>query len=238
MIQLAVFDMAGTTIDDGGAVYRALAEAVRETGATVAPSDLQAWMGTEKHAALSALIILGGGTATPELIDAAYSRFATILAENYAARPPKPLPGIPETLTALRAAGIQVALTTGFTRAVATGILDGLGWRIGAPTADNTVSIDALVCGDEVAAGRPAPYLIHRAMERTGVVDVARVLTAGDTVVDVQSGINAGVARTVGVLTGELTAQDFADAGFSRDSHQRVSILASVTEIPAHMNDK
>ncbi|WP_187977790.1 phosphonatase-like hydrolase [Mycetocola sp. JXN-3] len=233
MIQLAVFDMAGTTIDDGGAVYRALAEAVTETGATVDPGDLQTWMGTEKHAALEALITLGGGTVTPEVVDTAYARFADILADNYAARPPRPLLGIPETLAALRAAGIRIALTTGFTRAVATGILEEMGWRIGSPGEDDVVTIDALVCGDEVAQGRPAPYLIHRAMERTGVVDVARVLTAGDTVVDVRAGINAGVAHTVGVLTGELTVDDFAAAGFAPGESERVHILASVTEVPA-----
>ncbi|RLP76437.1 phosphonatase-like hydrolase [Mycetocola tolaasinivorans] len=233
MIQLAVFDMAGTTIDDGGAVYRALEDAVTETGATVDPHDLQAWMGTEKHAALAALLELGGGTVTAASIASAYDRFATLLDQYYTTTPPRPLPGIPETLRELRAAGIRIALTTGFTRPVATGILAGLGWRIGVPGDDEGVTIDALVCGDEVAQGRPAPYLIHRAMEHTGIVDVSRVLTAGDTVVDVQAGLNAGVAHTVGVLTGELSAADFDAAGYAAGRDSRVHILASVTEVPA-----
>ncbi len=40
MIELAVFDMAGTTVDDHGIVYVALQDAVEETGAPVAAAAL------------------------------------------------------------------------------------------------------------------------------------------------------------------------------------------------------
>ena len=40
----------------------------------------------------------------------------------------------------------------------------------------------------DVAQGRPAPYMIFRAMERTGITSVAEVLNIGDTVLDIQSG--------------------------------------------------
>ena len=60
MIEMVAFDMAGTTIDDHGAVYQALEDAVVETGAMVAPADLQQWMGTDKVEAITALMRLGG----------------------------------------------------------------------------------------------------------------------------------------------------------------------------------
>jgi len=85
---------------------------------------------------------------------------------------------------------------------------------------------EALTGVDDVAAGRPAPYLIFQAMEATGVRDVRRVLVAGDTTRDLQAGCNAGVAAVVGVLTG---GQDAAALGAEQHTH----ILPSVADLPA-----
>lgn len=237
MITLAVFDMAGTTVNDGGAVYRALAQAVEETGVRVSDEHLQTWMGTEKRAAITALIELGGGdSAVPEgKVDETFERFQEILAGLYRSEVPVPVAGVPDAIRELRAAGVKVALTTGFSQEVARGILTQLGWVIASETADptaSTLTIDALVTADEVAAGRPAPYMIHRAMERTGVTRVSEVLVAGDTVVDVQSGVNAGARITAGVLTGELRAEDFAvePAALVVDS------VAAIPELIASVN--
>ena len=198
MIELAVFDMAGTTIDEHGDVYAALESSVRETGVEVAPEDLQAWMGADKTEAIAALIRLGGGTPEPDLVERTFDRFRLILAASYAANPPVALPGVEDALRDLKSRGIKIALTTGFSRDVADPLLAGLGWGTG----DGEL-LNAVVTSDEVAAGRPAPFMIHRAMERTGVFDVRKVLNAGDTVVDLLAGTNAGVIA-VGVLTGKL----------------------------------
>lgn len=203
MIELAALDMAGTTIDDYGMVYTALQQAVEETGAPVAPASLQLWMGADKVSAITALMELGGQEPAPDRVAAAFGRFRTILDDGYRAKPPVALPGVPEAIATLRARGIKVALTTGFDDGVARPLLDMLGWSVGSGA---ECTVDALVTTSDVAAGRPAPYMIHRAMERTGVVSVAAVLAAGDTAVDVQAGRNAG-AVSVGVLTGKLTRE-------------------------------
>ncbi|GAA4664022.1 phosphonatase-like hydrolase [Frondihabitans cladoniiphilus] len=200
MIELAVLDMAGTTIDDGGAVYRALEQAVRDAGASLTADDLQTWMGTDKVTAITNLLRLGGVEPTAAVVEAGFARFKAVLAATYAAEPPVALPGVGDALAELRRRGILVALSTGFDREVATGILDTLGWTVGSSAAD---TIDALVTTSEVPAGRPAPYLIHHAMELTGVQDVRLVLAAGDTAVDVLAARNAGVIA-VGVLTGAV----------------------------------
>jgi phosphonatase-like hydrolase len=90
----------------------------------------------------------------------------------------------------------------------------------------STDVLDAVVCIDDVTAGRPAPYMIFHAMEATGVEDVRRVFVAGDTVRDVQAGRNAGAAEVVAVLTGEVSAHTLAAAG---PTH----VLPGVTEIPS-----
>jgi phosphonatase-like hydrolase len=120
-------------------------------------------------------------------------------------------------IAALRARGVQVALNTGFDRETTNLLLDALHWRDGV--------VDAVVCGDEVAAGRPAPYMIFHCMEATGVTNVRNVANAGDTVLDLQAGYNAGVALNIGVLSG----------AHGRDQMQEqphTHLLNSVAELP------
>jgi phosphonatase-like hydrolase len=212
VIELAVLDIAGTTVEEHQAVYGALTDAVVAGGARPTTDDIARWMGADKHEAITALL---GGTGEPTAV---YADFRRRLDAAYADRPPTPLPGVPEALAKLRADGVRVALTTGFDRDVTTSLLGILGW-------DATV-VDAVVCVDDVAAGRPAPYLIFRAMEATGVRDVRRVLVAGDTTRDLQAGCNAGVAAVVGVLTG---GQDAETLGAEGHTH----LLPSVADLPA-----
>jgi phosphonatase-like hydrolase len=218
-IDLVAFDMAGTTIDEHGLVYDALRDSVIETGATVAESDLQQWMGTDKVTAITNLIGLGGGSASDDIVAAAFERFRQILAQSYRESPPVALPGVEDALRELKSRGILVALTTGFSDDVALPLLDSLGWSVGSGEL-----LDAVVTTSDVPAGRPAPYLIHVAMQRTGVTDVRRVLAAGDTVVDLLAAHNAGVIG-VGVLTGALDR-----AALSPHPHRY--ILASVADVP------
>lgn len=225
MIELVALDMAGTTIEEGGAVYAALRATVEAAGAVVADEQLQRWMGTDKREAIAGLLAAAGvPPAGADTVDALYKDFRDRLIARYAAEPPRPLPGVEAALATLRAGGVRVALTTGFARDVADPLLAGLGWTAG-PAADGG-TVDAVVTVDEVAAGRPAPYLIFRAMELTGVHAVARVLAAGDTVADLQAGTNAGCAAVVGVLTG---AGD--PVLLSKEPHTH--LLPGVAELPA-----
>jgi phosphoglycolate phosphatase len=221
VIDLAALDMAGTTIDDHGSVYDALRLSVEETGATVDEADLQKWMGTDKVVAITALMRLGGQDPSVERTTAAFERFREILRDSYRENPPVALPGVRAALRELQDRGILIALTTGFSDEVALPLLDSLGWSVGT---GNDHLLDAVVTTSHVPAGRPAPYLIHHAMELTGVTDVRRVLAAGDTVVDLLAAANAGVIG-VGVLTGALTRAQLA-------VHPHDHILQSVAALP------
>lgn len=220
-ITLCAFDMAGTTIDDQGRVYDALRDSVTHRGATVSDEDLQTWMGTEKREAITNLLRLGGVEPTDELVDESYTHFVELLRTYYRETPPVALPGVEDAFRALRSQGIKVALTTGFSREVAEPLLEALGWSVGE-------DLDAVVCADEVAAGRPAPHMVHRAMERTGTRSTAEVLVAGDTVADVEAGLNAGAAQSIGVLTGALAAEQLAAVGAT-------AVLDGVKDVPAHL---
>jgi len=212
VITLVALDIAGTTVNEGGAVYRVLAEVVAEHGTPASDADIRRWMGADKRAALAALT--GDPAATEQLRD----RFVKLLADAYAATPPVPVAGVPEALALLRANGIRVALTTGFDRQVTDPLLAALGWQVGE-------QLDAVVCASEVAAGRPAPYMIEEAMRRTGVTDPAEVLAAGDTVLDVQAGLAAQAGIVAAVLSG---AQTRAELEPEHPTH----VLGSVAELP------
>ncbi|WP_226365256.1 phosphonatase-like hydrolase [Pseudonocardia sp. ICBG162] len=202
MIRLAALDIAGTTVDEGGAVYRVLAEVVREAGHAGDDAAIRRWMGADKREALAALTGCGDPADVEELHDA----FVAALADAYAAAPPRPLPGVIRACAALRAAGTAVVLTTGFDRQVTDPLLAAL-------PAAFTGALDAVVCAEEVGAGRPDPAMVHRAMALTGVEDPGAVLTAGDTVLDVQAGRNAAAGRVVAVLSGAQTRAELLAAG-------------------------
>lgn len=219
MIELVVLDMAGTTVNEHGIVYRALEDAVTATGATVDAADLQTWMGADKTEAIAALMELGGVKADADVVAAQFDHFRALLAERYAARPPVALPGVEDALRALKARGIKVGLTTGFSRDVAAPILETLGWGIG-----EGQLLDAVVTSDEVAAGRPAPYMIHRVMEATGVHDVRAVVAGGDTVVDLLAAHHAGV-QGLGVLTGALGREEL-------EQHPHSWVLEGAKNLP------
>jgi phosphonatase-like hydrolase len=176
-------------------------------------------MGTDKTEAIGALMRLGGSSPTAASVAAAFERFHTILGELYRDEPPVALPGVADALRTLRDRGVRVALTTGFDDGVALPLLAALGWGTGPDGL-----LDAVVTTSDVTAGRPAPYLIHHAMELTGVADVRRVLAAGDTIVDLEAARNAG-AIAVGVCSGALTREELAP-------HPHDHLLDSVADIP------
>lgn len=200
MIQLAIFDMAGTTIDERDEVYRILREAAEREGAIFSDETFQHYMGTEKHWAIGKLLAEGGIEPTEEIHERAWQWFREELNRSYTAQPPRPLDGIEELFGKLHERGIKVGLTTGFSREIVDLILNSMGW--------GAELIDASAAGDEVPAGRPEPFLIQEVMKKLDVNDTAAVISSGDTRADVVSAQRAGVT-SVGVLTGHLTEEDF-----------------------------
>lgn len=217
MIHLAILDMAGTTIDERDEVYRVLREATERQGARYTDEQFQEWMGTEKRWAITNLLRLGGVETDEALVEESWSWFREELRRTYTEQPPTPLPGVEAALRSLRAAGVKVALTTGFSREITDLILEAVGWTEGD-------LVDASVAGDEVPAGRPAPDLIRAVMARLDVSDTATVVSVGDTASDVESARRAGVTA-VGVLTGHLTRSDLEALGAD-------VVLGSAADLP------
>jgi phosphonatase-like hydrolase len=187
---LVILDMAGTTVEDRGQVPTAFAETLAANGIVIGADEITRVRGASKRLAIRNLL----PPTAQQAADRIYSEFRHHLADAYTTGGVRCVPGADRVIADLRARGIKVALTTGFDRDIATLLLSSLGWT------RNTV--DAVVCGDDVDHGRPAPDMILLAMKLTGVSEADQVANVGDTVLDLESAARAGVKWNVGVLSG------------------------------------
>lgn len=218
-IELVACDIAGTTVQEHGAVYAALQDAVAATGTHVDRAGVARWMGADKQEAVRALL---GEPATDDRVAEVHADFRERLRAAYEKRPPEPFEGVPELLASLRTRGVRVALTTGFERAIAEPLLASVGW--------DGDTVDAVVCADDVPSGRPAPFMVFRAMERCGIHRADRVAVVGDTVLDLRAGANAGAAAVIGVLTGGVEP---VTLGAERHTH----LLSALVDLPSVLED-
>lgn len=213
--ELVVFDMAGTTVEDRGEVPAAFTAALAEIGIAVTAEQLVAVRGASKRQAV--LSFIPEGPQREETAERAYASFKRHLAERYAAGV-KSVSGAMETFAWLRGRGVKIALNTGFDREITDLLVSALKWQSGA--------VNAVVCGDEVRQGRPAPQLIFRCMEVTGTQIVRKVAALGDTTLDLQAGHNAGVRWNIGVLSGAHKREQL-------EKQPHTLLLASVRELPS-----
>lgn len=217
---MVVFDLAGTTVvDEGDVVSVELCEAVREVAGVELPtSAATALMGIRKPDAIRQLIEGAARPAPAELVERTHECFRRRMMDHYRTSPRvAEISGTTTTFMALRERGIKVCLDTGFSRDITEVIIDRMGWR-------KHGLIDASVTSDEVPLGRPAPFMIFKAMAELGLSDVSRVVKVGDTPSDLQEGRNAGCGRVVGVCRGSHTREQLA-GHFHTDLIEDVSVL-------------
>ncbi len=214
-LQLVVFDMAGTTVQDEGQVPRAFQAALAAHGFAATLEQVNAVRGASKREAI--LQFIPPGPVRARVAEAAYATFCRRLTELYQSEGVREVPGAASVFARLRGHGIRVALNTGFDREITRLLVSALRWSQG--------TVDAIVCGDDVAHGRPAPDLIHAAMRATGVCDTQRVMNVGDTVLDLQAAHAAGVRWNIGVLTGAHSREELEAAPHTH-------IVAAITDTP------
>jgi len=213
-VELVVFDLAGTTVEDRGEVPGAFTDALASQGISVSPEQLRSVRGASKRQAI--LHFITAGPQQKARAESVYASFREHLAQRYQSDGVRPVAGADTTFMSLRERGVRVAVNTGFDRETTVMLLDALGWGGG--------FFDAVVCGDDVAQGRPAPYLIFHAMESAGASNVHRVANVGDTTLDLLAGHNAGVRWNVGVLSGAHERPQLEDAPHTH-------LLPSVAEL-------
>jgi len=108
----------------------------------------------------------------------------------------EPIPGALDSVKNVRERGMKIGSTTGYLRSM---------MNILAPVAAaRGYSPDSIVCPDEVPAGRPFPWMCYQNAAQLGVFPMEAILKVGDTLVDIEEGLNAGM-WTVGLaMTGNM----------------------------------
>lgn len=216
-IRLVALDVGGTILQDHGDIVDALRSSMARRGIAVSAADIGPWRGAAKRAVIRHFVdqqskLNEAGRQT--LSAGIYRDFVEQVAKAYKTVPP--IEGAEEAIRKLRESGYLVATTTGFDREIVMPIFQRLGWE---------KYFVAMVASDDVAEGRPAPYMLFHAMEKAGVKSVAEVMAVGDTPLDLQAANNAGVRGMVGVLSGVGTAEQLR-----REPH--TDIIRSVADLP------
>ena len=104
-----------------------------------------------------------------------------------------PIPHVIDTLSLLRAQGIKIGSTTGYTQKMMDIVIpaaEKLGYKV-----------DNCVTSDNLPGGRPNPYMIYQNMIDLAIPSVDHVVKCGDTIADIKEGVNAMV-KSVGIILG------------------------------------
>jgi phosphonatase-like hydrolase len=201
-IELVVFDMAGTTVDEGNLVYKTVQKVINEEGFNVTLADvLKHGAGKEKLQAITDVLRECTDLITVENVALkAFSNFKIVLAKAYDELEVTSFEGTESLFKELRINQIKVVLNTGYDAVTANKLLEKLCWKVGQ-------TIDALVTADDVENGRPGGDMILKAMQITNVLDCQKVLKVGDSAIDIEEGKSANCGMTAGVLTGAQTRE-------------------------------
>jgi phosphonatase-like hydrolase len=220
-IELVVFDMAGTTVNDDDSVNRCLRAALAAAGISVTATQVNRVMGLPKPTAIATLIDESESrSALADRVGGIHDDFVARSIEFYRRDlSVREVPGAARVFEVLKRCGIKVALDTGFSRSIAQVILDRLAWS-------HNPLIDATICSDEVERGRPHPDMIHALMAQLGVADVRLVAKVGDTPADLQEGENAGCGLVVGVTRGTHSRQEL-------EAFPHTDLIETIAELPA-----
>jgi phosphonoacetaldehyde hydrolase len=249
-LQAAILDWAGTVVDHGSrAPMGAFVRAFAEFGVTVSIADARGPMGMAKWdhiravgqaPAVAAAWRAKHGRAFGEAdVDAIFRVFEPM---NIAAVRDHAdlIPGALAAIGALRARGMKIGSTTGYTRPIMD-VLEPIAAAAGyAP--------DLTVCAGDLPAGRPSPLMMWFAMAKLGVWPAATVVKVDDTAPGIGEGKAAGTwtvgvtltGNEVGLSASELAALPEADRAAHRQRGGAVLreagadlIIDSIADLPA-----
>ena len=210
-----VFDWAGTTIDFGSfAPMGVFVEAFARFGITATVEQARAPMGMPKWNHIRTMLDdpdLGGqwqaaqkSPASDAAVDAIYKVFVP-MNEEVVAKYATLVPGGKAAIDALRAMGLKIGSTTGYTRSIMERVLPVAAAQGYAP--------DNLVCADDLPEGRPGPLQMYQTFIDLRVYPPSAVIKVDDTEPGIAEGVAAG-CLTVGVaMSGNivgLTPEDLA----------------------------
>ena len=110
----------------------------------------------------------------------------------------RPVAGVQSLLSRLKTGGFSLALATNDERRDTEEMILALGMK---------GMFDAIVCAGEANPAKPHPEIIHSICRQLSVPP-REAAFVGDTVADMTTGKNAGVALVIGILEGGITPRE------------------------------
>ena len=197
---LALFDLDGTLTNSGPGVMDCVARALAGMGLPVPPkTTLRRFIGPPLFQSFTTLCGL-----SPEQADKAIRRFRELY-DNGGIFNNSVYDGIPEALTALRAAGLRLAVATSKPGPMAKVVLEHY---------DLARYFDDVSAADESERGGGKEKLIRPVLEHAGC-EPGRAVMIGDTKFDAAGARNAGT-DFLGVLYGFGTEEELRREGARR----------------------
>jgi len=216
-LMLAVFDMAGTTVDDRvdgtPLVLKSYDDAFRKYGIILTMEVLNEQRGRDKRTVIEEF----GGEKAPKI----YDFFVNSLLSN--THYVKEMSGTGEVFQFLKDSGVKIAVSTGFPYNVANAVVEHLRW-------EKEGIIDYWTCSELVGVSRPNPAMIFEAMKQFKITNSHRVLKVDDTAKGIEEGLQAGVI-TIGVLTGTQSRKRLNKAN-------PTDIIQGVKDLPTYLREK
>lgn len=203
-VKLIVFDMAGTTVDEGGLVYKTLVSTIKSYQIPIEDDEIKNWYGVNKTQVLKYFLNRSGQDDT-KLLDM-LSDFKTNLKKNYFEDNNVKLidSQLPELFNKLRNRGIKIGLNSGFSVDIQEALIERLNLRN---------CIDCYVSSESVPHGRPEPYMVQHLMKQCEITNPKEVVKIGDSINDILEGKNSNCYKSIGVLSGAETKEKLMEAG-------------------------
>jgi phosphonoacetaldehyde hydrolase len=235
-----ILDWAGCTVDHGSrAPTEVFMEIFRRRGVEITVPEARGPMGRAKDEHIADILALPRITAawrerygrepTPADVHEMYREFLPLQKETLSRVGSNVIPGVPEAIAKLRARGIKIGSTTGYTRELMEVVMPIAAREGYAP--------EVMIASDDVPMGRPAPWQIFRAAERLGVYPMTDVLVVDDTTVGIHAGLFAGAMTLAITRTGNalgLTAEEAAVLPSEELANRLARIAAEFQAAGAH----
>ena len=203
-LKAVIFDWAGTTVDFGCmAPTGVFIEVFRQKGIEISISEARGPMGMHKRDHIATIasyprvaslwLETHGKACGQEDISEMFNNFIPLqmsVIKSHA----DIIPGVLEAVEEIRLRGLKIGSSTGYNNEMMDILV--------AEAARSGYKPDAVVCATDVPAGRPAPWMAFKNAELLGVYPMKNILKVGDTIADIEEGLNAGMWSAGVVVSG------------------------------------
>jgi phosphonoacetaldehyde hydrolase len=238
-VKAVVLDWAGTAVDYGSIGPAAVfVDVFAKFGVDVSVADVRQFMGVAKKDHIRNICGLptvaarwqkkNGRPPDENDVERIYAETEPMMVETVT-RHADLIPGLLETIESLRQQGVKIGSSTGYTAPMMQALVPAARARGYVP--------DAVVCASDVPAGRPYPWMCYLNAIQLQVYPLEAVVKIGDTISDIEAGLNAGM-WTVG-LTQSGNELGLSEQEVSRLKPQEIQsktapIAARYQDVGAH----